>query len=88
MDGNALSNITIMGLATAPASTAVTFNGKSVGHGFYNATSQTFFIGHLEEAASSGAWAVNWTLEYGAGLQSYGWLWWWCYSWDGSEYSG
>jgi hypothetical protein len=73
MDGNALSTITIMGLATAPASTAVTFNGKRVSHGVYNATSQTFFISHLEKPTSSGAWV-------GVGSQSYGWLWWWCYS--------
>jgi hypothetical protein len=80
MDGNALSNITIMGLAAAPACTAVTFNGKSVGHGVYNATSQTFFIGQLEKATSSGAWAVDWTLKFGAGSQSSSWLWWWCYN--------
>lgn len=53
MDGNALSTITIMGLATAPASTAVTFNGKRVSHGVYNATSQTFFISHPEKPTSS-----------------------------------
>jgi hypothetical protein len=80
MDGNALSNITIMGLATAPASTAVTFNGKNVGYGVYNSTSRTFFIGHLEKATTSGAWAADWSLEFGAGSQSSGWLGWWCYS--------
>jgi alpha-glucosidase len=66
MDGNALSNITIMGLTSAPASTEVTLNGKGVRKGFYNATSQTFFIGDLDSATSSGAWAENWTLRYGA----------------------
>ena len=65
MDGNALSNITIMGVDKAPASAAVTLNGKSVGQGTYNATSQTFFIGNLDTATSSGAWAKDWKLEYG-----------------------
>jgi hypothetical protein len=52
-------------------STAVTLNGKDVGKGLYNATSQTFFIGNLDSATSSGAWAQDWTLEYGAGLGDY-----------------
>jgi alpha-glucosidase len=66
MDGNALSNITIMGLATEPASTIVTLNGKNVAKGVYNAGSRTFFIGDLDSATSLGAWANDWTLEYGA----------------------
>ena len=71
MDGNALSNITIMGLVSAPASALVTLNGKDVGTGLYNATSRTFFIGNLDGATNSGAWTQDWTLEYGAGLGSY-----------------
>ena len=65
MDGNALSNVTIMGLASAPVSTSVTLNGKDVGNGVYNVTSRTFFIGNLDSATSQGAWVQDWTLEYG-----------------------
>jgi hypothetical protein len=72
MDGNSLSNVTIVGLATAPASLAVTLNGDNVGNGVYNATSQTFFIGNLESATLSGAWAKDWTLDYGASSGGYG----------------
>jgi alpha-glucosidase len=71
MDGNTLSNITIMGLETDPASTIVTLNGKNVAKGVYNATSRTFFIGDLDSATSLGAWANDWTLEYGAGSGGY-----------------
>jgi hypothetical protein len=67
MDGNALSNITIMGLVTAPASAAVALNGTHVGNSVYDATSQKLFIGNLDSATSSGAWMQDWTLEYGAG---------------------
>ena len=70
MDGNALSNITIMGVGKAPASATVTLNGQSIGQGTYNATSQTFFIGNLDTATSSGAWAQDWKLDYG-GLEGY-----------------
>lgn len=66
VDGNALSNITIMGVETAPSSTGVTLNGKSVGNGVYDAASKTFFIGNLDQATSSGAWAADWTLVYGS----------------------
>ena len=70
-DGNALSNITIMGLMSAPTSTTVTLNGKDVGKGIYNANSKTFFIGDLDSAMKSGAWVADWTMEYGAGLGGY-----------------
>lgn len=70
-DGNALSNITIMGLPRAPVSGVVALNGKNVGQGVYNATSQTFFIGELDSATSAGAWAQDWTLKYGAGWGGY-----------------
>ena len=72
MDSNALSNVTIMGVATAPTSTAVTLNGKSVGNGVYNAKSKTLFIGNLDRATSAGAWAADWTLKYAPGSWGYG----------------
>lgn len=72
MDGNPLSNVTIMGITTTPASTEVTLNGKSVGNGVYNATSKTLFIGQLDGATSSGAWAADWTLTLGSGSWGYG----------------
>ena len=41
MDGNALSNITIMGVSAAPTSSAVALNDKSVGTSNYDPTSKT-----------------------------------------------
>ena len=66
VDGNSLSNVTIMGVMSAPSSASITLNGKDVGGGVYNATGKTFFIGNLDSVTSSGAWAADWSLSYGS----------------------
>ena len=66
-DGNALSNITILGVASAPSSADVTLNGKSVGKGTYDASAKTFTIANLDGATKSGAWAASWSLSWGGG---------------------
>ena len=62
-DGNSLSNITIMGVSSAPSS-SIMFNDEKVGSGTYVAGSETFVIGGLDKATSGGAWVADWHLTY------------------------
>lgn len=62
-DVNALANVTIMGLQSAPAN--VTLNGVSVGGGVdYNSTSKVLKVTGLQNATSSGAWTNDWVLSW------------------------
>ncbi|KAL9116184.1 MAG: hypothetical protein Q9227_000555 [Pyrenula ochraceoflavens] len=63
-DSNPLSNVTVLGVKSAP--TGVKLNGMSVQGGQYDAQDQRFFIGGLDNATQSvgGAWAGNWTLTW------------------------
>ncbi len=62
-DGIPLANVTVMGVPRAPKGD-VKLNGRSVGSGVYDETSQTFKVTGLEKATTSGAWAVDWNLQW------------------------
>ena len=62
-DSNALSNVTIMGVASAPGS--ITLNGEKVSSGVtYNSTSKVLSFKGLQGVTGSGAWAQDWTLSW------------------------
>lgn len=62
-DGNALANVTVLGLPSAPKG-AVNFNGKSVGQqGTWNKTNGAFSLTGLSQVTGE-AFASNWTLSW------------------------
>lgn len=60
MDTNALANITILGVQTAP--TNITFNGSPVTGMSYNDTSKAISVTGLTNATSTGAWNTDFAL--------------------------
>ncbi|KAL9620872.1 MAG: hypothetical protein Q9160_004654 [Pyrenula sp. 1 TL-2023] len=63
-DTNPLSNVTILGVSTAPSGSNVTLNGMSVVQAQYDAAAKKLFVGGLDSATSAGAYAANWTLTW------------------------
>lgn len=61
MDGNALANVTVLGLQTAPS--AVMFGSQNVTTFTYNSTTKALAVTGLESVASA-AWAQNWQLTW------------------------
>jgi len=60
---NALANITVLGVQTAPQN--VSLNGQALVSGVvYNSTSKVLKVTGLQNATSSGAWAKDWVLEW------------------------
>lgn len=64
VDSNPLSNVTIMGVMSAPSGN-VTLNGMSVGATSYNQTNKVLVVKGLESATvKTGAWGVDWVLKW------------------------
>lgn len=62
-DTNALANIIVMGVQSAPAS--VMLNGQAVSSGVsYNSTSKVLSVKGLDALTGAGAWAEDWTLTW------------------------
>lgn len=62
-DTNALGNVTVLGVQSAP--TNVTLNGKLISSGVnYNSTSKVLSVVGLQNSTSSGAWASDWILSW------------------------
>jgi alpha-glucosidase len=63
-DGNALANVTIMGVPKKPNS--VTLNGKALpaSNIKYNTTSKVLAVTGLRNATAGGVWAVDWSLAW------------------------
>lgn len=60
-DTNALANVTVMGVHSAPGN--VTLNGVGVPFG-YNASSQVLSVKGLQSATSAGAWSSDWVMSW------------------------
>ncbi|QIW98302.1 hypothetical protein AMS68_003820 [Peltaster fructicola] len=72
VDTNKLANVTILGVPFEPKD--VQLNGKQVSSGVaYNSTSKVLSVKGLESLTSSGAWAQDWTLTFGAGQSGNPW---------------
>ncbi|KAK3075089.1 hypothetical protein LTR53_001915 [Teratosphaeriaceae sp. CCFEE 6253] len=62
-DGNALGNVTLMGVSIQPST--VTLNGQSIDDcAAYNASSKVLSITSLQSATSEGAWSQDWVLTW------------------------
>ncbi|KIX07926.1 uncharacterized protein Z518_02580 [Rhinocladiella mackenziei CBS 650.93] len=58
-----LANITILGVQTKPASSAVRINGLTVANSIYDSDTKTLFIGPLQNVLGGKIWSGNWTLS-------------------------
>lgn len=61
VDTNALANVTVLGVQSAPSN--VTLNGQGVGFE-YNATSKVLSCKGLQDCTSAGAWSSDWVLSW------------------------
>ncbi|EKG18238.1 Glycoside hydrolase family 31 [Macrophomina phaseolina MS6] len=63
-DGNALANVTVLGVASEPS--AVRIGGVDVGKGrwAWSRTSKVLSVTRLDEVVKGGAWDVDWTLTW------------------------
>lgn len=61
VDGNALANVTVLGLSSAPST--VMFGSQNVTTFTYDNTTQVLAVTGLESVASA-AWAQNWELTW------------------------